>query len=89
MGKLFFEYYDHMTSDEIVETINAVYKTKQNREALTMRYVDGLSYKRILKAIDKNYPIYEGSAFEIRKVEQLKRMFRRFERKASEWLNSK
>ena len=89
MSKSFADYYDHMTADEIIETINTVYKTKQNREALMMRYVDGCTYKRILKAIDKNYPIYEGSAFEIRKVEQLKRMFRRFERKASEWLNSK
>ena len=89
MSKQFVDYYDHMTVDEIIEVIMAVYKTKQNRDALMMRYVDGCTYKSILKAIDKNYPIYEGSAFEMRKTEQLKRMFRRFERKASEWLNSR
>lgn len=89
MSKCFADYYDHMTATEIIEAIDATYKTRQKRKLLKMRYIDGLPYKRILAMTDKDYPLYMGGRIEERRIERLRRMCRSFERKASRWLNAR
>lgn len=89
MSKRFIDYYDHMTATEIIEVIEATYKTRQKRKLLKMRYIDGLPYRRILALTDKDYPLYMGGEIEKRRIERLRRMCIRFEKMASRWLNAR
>ena len=89
MSKRFIDYYDHMTATEIIEVIEATYKTKQKRKLLKMRYIDGLPFRKILEKIDKEYPFYEGGRIEERNIFRLRDMCIRFENKASKWLNER
>lgn len=89
MNKRFIDYYDHMSATEITEVINAVYKTREKRKLLRMRYIDGLPLKKILEKTDKEYPIYVGGRIEERRIYRLRDMCIRFEDKASKWLNER
>ena len=89
MSKRFIDYYDHMSATEITEVINAVYKTEERRNLLRMRYIDGLTLKKILEKTDKDYPLYVGGRIEKRKILWLRNMCIRFEDEASRWLNKR